>query len=134
VSKVYYFITITLALTVLLNLARNHFIRADELLNWAGIKPDNLTVSTSYLVIAITGMFLIGAATGSIFSKESSLRATISTGILLTGIGAFMGILNYVNGIATGTEEWVYWIIFMLFVVWISGFIFAMIEFWGGTG
>ena len=133
-SKVYYYITITIGLTILMKLAGIPYAGSDTFLNWMGLDPNNLGVSTSYFVIAVIGVFAVGATLGSIFSKESSIRATIATGILTTGIGAFMGILLYVKDIAQGSQQWVFYIVFMIFAVYISGFIMSMIDFWGGTG
>ena len=133
-SKVYYYITITIGITILMKLAGIPYIGSETFLNWLGLNPDNIVVSTSSFVIAVIVMFGVGATLGSVFSKESSLRATLATGILTTGIGAFLGILNYVKDIAQGSQEWIFYIVFMIFAVYISGFIFSMIEWWGGTG
>ncbi len=133
-SKVYYYITITIGLTILMKLAGVPYAGSNEFLNWLGLDYNNLAVSSSYFVIAVIACFGIGAVLGSIFSKESSIRATIATGILTTGIGAFVGILNYVRDSTQGTQEWVFYVVFMIFAVWISGFIFSMIDWWGGTG
>jgi len=132
-SKVYYYITITIGLTILMKLAGVPYAGSDTLLTWMGLDYNNLAVSTSYFVLAVIGCFTVGAVLGSIFSKESSIRATIATGILTTGIGAFIGILNYVKNAAQGSQEWIFYIVFMIFAVWISGFIFSMIGWWGGT-
>lgn len=133
-SKVYYYITITIGITILMKLAGIPYAGSDTFLNWIGLDPNNLGVATSAFVIAVIGVFAIGATLGSIFSKESSIRATIATGILTTGIGAFMGILLYVKDIAQGSQEWVFYIVFMIFAVYISGFILSMVDWWGGTG
>ena len=133
-SKVYYYITITIGLTLLMRFAGIPYIGSEALLNWIGLNPDNVVVSTSYFVLAVIGMFAVGATLGSIFSKESSIRATMATGILTTGIGAFLGILNYVKDIAQGSQQWVFYLVFMIFAVYISGFILSMVDWWGGTG
>jgi hypothetical protein len=130
-SKAYYFITITIGLTLLMKFAGIPYAGSDALLSWVGLNPDNLAVSTSYFVLAVIGCFSIGMVLGSIFSKESSIRASIATGILTTGIGAFIGILSYVKDVAVGSQEWIFYIVFMIFGVYITGFIFAMLEFWG---
>ena len=133
-SKVYYYITITIGLTLLMRFAGIPYVGSETLLDWIGLNPDNVVGTTSTFILAVLGMFTAGAVLGSIFSKESSIRATMATGILTTGIGAFMGILNYVKDVAQGSQEWVFYIVFMIFAVFITGFILSMIDWWGGTG
>ena len=133
-SKVYYYITMTIGITILMKLAGIPYAGSDAFLGWMGLNPDSMAVSTSYFVLAVIGVFAVGATLGSIFSKESSIRATIATGILTTGIGSFIGILTYVKDVAQGSQEWIFYIVFMIFAVYISGFVLSMIDFWGGTG
>lgn len=133
-SKVYYFITMTLGITLLMKMAGIPY-GGEDLLNWIGLNTDNVFVTTSYFYVAVVVMFGVAATVGSIFSKESSLRATLATGIMGVGVGAFVGILNYTKDLAMGTsQEWVYYVVFLIFGVYIVGFVFSMIEWWGGTG
>lgn len=131
-SKVYYFITITIGLTILMKLAGVPYAGSEQLIDWLGLDPNNLYVTSSVFFGIIIAMFGTAAAMGVVSSnREASLRAGISTGILGVGIGAFIGILQTVKNMAQGSQEWVFYIVFMIFVVYITGFIFAMIEFWG---
>ena len=135
-SKIYYYMTITIGLTILLKLAGIQIAGADSLINLFGLDSNNVTTSTSFFIITLGISFAIAATLGSIFSKESSVRAgfIIATGVVGIGIGTFIGILNYVRNTAQGSQEWIFYIVFMIFAVWIVGYILALIDFWGGTG
>ena len=132
-SKVYYFIIFTIGLTILMKMAGIPY-GGEEVLNWIGLNTDSTFVTTSYFYIAIVVMFGIAATMGAVFSnREASLRAGIATGIMGVGVGAFIGILNYVKNISSGNDSWVFSVVFLIFSVYIIGFIMSMIEFWGGT-
>ena len=132
-SKVYYFMILTIGLTILMKMAGVPY-GGEEVLNWIGLNTDSIYVTTSYFFIAVVAVFGIAATIGAVFSnKEAALRAGISSGIMGIGIGCFVGILNYVKDISTGSDSWVFYVVFLIFAVYIVGFIFAMIDFWGGT-
>ena len=137
-SKVYYFISITMGLTILMKLAGIPYTGEEQMLNWLGLDPNNFNPTNSLFYVAliapITGLFTVAAVVGSIFSKESTIRAVLASGILGVGIGAFVGILNYVKDIAQGSQQWVFYIVFMIFAVYITGYVLALIDWWGGTG
>lgn len=144
-SKVFYFITITIGLTILMYLAGIPYAGSNTFLNWMGLNPTNSsadlsnptipTTNSSTFVIAVIAVFAVGATLGSIFSKESSLRAILATGILTTGVGAFVGILSFVKDIAQAEGQiWIYWFVFLILGVYIAGFVLSMLDWWGGTG
>ena len=135
-SKIFYYMTMTVGLTILLKLAGVSYAGEDQLINLFGLDPSNFSVETSFFLITLGIAFGIAATLGSIFSKESSVRAglIVAIGIMGMGIGSFIGLLLYVKDIATGTQEWVYYVTFMIVAVYVVGYILAIIDFWGGTG
>ena len=135
-SKITYYMTMTIGLAILMKLAGIPYVGSDTLLNLLGLNIDNLSVSTSFFVITLITSLGIAATLGSIFSKESSIRAgiIIAIGIMGFGIGTFIGIFNYVKDIAQGTQTWVLYVVFMIMSIYIVGYILAIVDFWGGTG
>lgn len=135
-SKINYYMTMTVGLAILLKFAGIPYVGSDTLLNLLGLDINNITVSTSFFIITLGVSLGIAATLGSIFSKESSIRAgfIIAIGVMGFGIGTFIGIINYVNDIAQGSQLWVSYVVFMIMSVYIVGYILALVDFWGGTG
>lgn len=131
-SKVYYFITFTIGLTILMRLAGVPYAGESQIINWLGLDPSGMYVKTSTFYLALIVVFGIAAAVGAVLSnKEAAIRAGIATGIMGIGIGTFIGILQTINSLTSGTSDsWIFSIVFLLFSVYIVGFIFAMIEWW----
>ena len=135
-SKIYYFMTITVGLTILMKFAGIPFAGQDTLINMFGLDPTNITTSTTFFMITLAAAFVIAAATGSFFSKESSIRAGFITavGFLGIGIGTFVGLLAKIYDITKGaSDQWIYYLTFMIFAIYIVGYIIAIIGFWGGN-
>ena len=134
-SKVYYFMTTTIGIVVLMYLAGITFIGQSEIFTWLGINADNLLLNSGYFIAAAASLFVLGAAAGAILAnRESAFRAGIAGGMLTIGSGAFISILNHIKSIVTTTDQWVYTVVFVMFAVYMVGFIISLIEWWGGTG
>jgi hypothetical protein len=136
-TKIWYFVTITVGLTLLMKLAGIPFTGSDALLTLFGLDSNNLSVSTSFFVITMGIALGVAATLGSIFSKESSVRAgfIIAIGVMGIGVGTFIGILKAVYNVTNGTSQvWVYNLLFLVFAVYIVGYFLALFDYWGGTG
>jgi hypothetical protein len=132
-SKVYYFLTMTIGLTILMKLAGVPY-GGEGLLNYFGLNTNNIFPKTAEFYILVVGVFIIAAAIGAVFSnKEAALRAGMGTGIMGVGIGAFVGILTFIKGIASGTDTWIFNVVLLIFAVYIVGFVWSMISWWSGV-
>ena len=131
-SKVYYFLTFTVGLTLLMKMAGIPY-GGEGLLDYFGLNTESLFPKTSEFYVMIVGMFVIAAAIGAVFSnKEAALRAGIATGIMGVGIGAFIGILTYVKNFNDSTSSWIFSVVLLIFTVYIVGFVWSMISWWSG--
>lgn len=133
-AKVDYFIGLTIFLTLLMKMTGIDY-GGTQLLTWIGLDVNNFAVSTGYFAVAVAGLFIAGATIGLVASnREASLRAGLSSGMLLVGIGTFIGILQYVQSFNDAVNgAWVFNVVFLIFSVYIVSYIMALISFWGGT-
>jgi hypothetical protein len=134
-SKVYYFITMTIGLTILMRLAGIPYAGETQILEWLGLDINNVYTTTSafyLMLVAPLGFFVIAAGIGAVFSnKEAALRAGIAAGIMGVGMGTFIGILQYVQNVTRDTPNtWIFSLVFLIFSTYIVGWIFAMLEWW----
>lgn len=130
-EKLYYLIILTVSLTVLLQLAGISYAGGLEVTKWLGMDVNNFNPKTSDFYLAVIGLFLIGASIGAVASnREASIRAGVAGGILATGIGTFVGILLHVKNIATGNDNWIFYLVFLIFSVYIVAYVLAALEWW----
>lgn len=134
-EKIYYLIILTVSLTVLMQLAGITYTGQIEILNWLGMDINNFNPKTSDFYLALTapivGLFIVGAAVGAVASqREASLRAGMAGGILGVGAGAFVGILLHIKNVATGNDDWIFYLVFLIFSVYIVAYILAALEWW----
>jgi hypothetical protein len=135
-SKIYYYMTITVGLAILMKFAGIPFAGQDTLINLFGLDPNNITTANTFFITTLIAAFVVAAATGSFFSKESSIRAgfIVAVGFLGVGIGTFIGILGAVKNATMGaSDQWIYYLTFLVFAIYIVGYIIALIGFWGGN-
>lgn len=135
-AKLYYFMIMTVGLTILMKVAGIEF-GGESMLDWVGISLDIQFITSSAFYIALTLFFLAAAGIGAVLSnREASLRAgfiwtTTGTGILGMGIGTFVGILNHIKNINQGASDiWIYYVVLLIFSVYIIGYIMALFEWW----
>jgi hypothetical protein len=134
-EKLYYFIIFTTGITILMKMAGIPYAGENEIINWLGLNIDNFAPKTSLFYLALTapiiGLFAIAAVIGLVASnKEASLRAGLASGILGVGVGSFIGILSYIKDIATDSQIWIFYVTFLIFAVYIVGYVLATIEWW----
>lgn len=133
-TKLYYYMTFTVGITILMKLAGLPFI-SDNIINYFGLDPNNLTVATSSFVLSLITLFSIGGAVSTFFfGKENTLLATVAGGLMSVGIGVFVSIIQYAKNYSDSVNGWVFYLIYLIFSVYIVGYLMSLLEWWSGRG
>ena len=134
-SKVYNYMVLAVGLTFLLKFAGIPS-GADAFITWLGLSSDSSGVSMGVFFVGVAAVFAASTLVGGtiaigFFTKstpESSIVAPIALGIFGVITSTFVSVINY-----TKDMDWVYYVVWLIFVPLLVAFGVAIINFWRGS-